>query len=55
MDELHRNYIAGEWVDGEPVPNINPSDTNEVVGHYVRATADDAKAAIAAAKAAFQS
>lgn len=55
MDELHRNYIAGEWVEGEPVPNINPSDTNEVVGHYVRATADDAKGAIAAAKAAFQS
>jgi aldehyde dehydrogenase (NAD+) len=55
MDELHRNYIAGEWIEGEAVPNVNPSDTNEVVGHYARATADDAKAAIAAAKGAFAS
>jgi aldehyde dehydrogenase (NAD+) len=55
MDELHRNYIAGEWIDGEAIPNINPSDTNEVVGHYARATSKDAQEAIAAAKAAFQS
>jgi aldehyde dehydrogenase (NAD+) len=53
MDELHRNYIAGEWVDGEAIPDINPSDTNEVVGYFARATADDARAAIAAAKSAF--
>jgi aldehyde dehydrogenase (NAD+) len=53
MDDLHRNYIDGDWVDGEATPNINPSNTNEIVGHYVRGTADDAKRAIAAAKAAF--
>jgi acyl-CoA reductase-like NAD-dependent aldehyde dehydrogenase len=53
MDELHRNYIAGEWVGGEAIPNINPSNTDEVVGHYARASASDATAAIAAAKAAF--
>jgi len=53
MEELHRNYIAGEWREGEAAPNINPSDTNEVIGHYARATAEDAAAAIAAAKAAF--
>jgi alpha-ketoglutaric semialdehyde dehydrogenase len=53
MDDLHRNYIAGEWREGEAAPNINPSDTGEVVGHYVRASAEDTKAAIAAAKAAF--
>jgi aldehyde dehydrogenase (NAD+) len=52
-EELHRNYIAGEWVDGDAAPNINPSNTEEVVGHYVRATAPDAEKAIAAAKAAF--
>lgn len=33
--------------------NINPSDTNEVVGLYAQASAEDAKQAIAAAKAAF--
>ncbi|MEO8668159.1 MAG: aldehyde dehydrogenase family protein [Bauldia sp.] len=55
MDDLHRNYIAGEWIEGEAIANINPSDTNEVVGHYARASAEDAKAAIAAAKGAFQS
>jgi acyl-CoA reductase-like NAD-dependent aldehyde dehydrogenase len=53
MTELHRNYIDGGWVDGEAVPDINPSDTNEVVGAFVRATKDDAQRAIAAAKAAF--
>ncbi|TWG92430.1 aldehyde dehydrogenase (NAD+) [Mesorhizobium sp. J18] len=49
---LHKNLIDGEWIEGEGVANINPSDTNDVVGEYARATADDAKAAIAAAKAA---
>jgi aldehyde dehydrogenase (NAD+) len=52
MSELHRNLIDGEWVGGDPVPNINPSDTGEVVGEYARATKADAEAAIAAAKAA---
>lgn len=50
---LHQNLINGEWVTGEGIPNINPSDTNDVVGLYARATAEDAKNAIAAAKAAF--
>jgi len=50
---LHQNLIAGEWVGGDGIANINPSNTNDVVGEYARATADDAKAAIAAAKAAF--
>lgn len=50
---LHQNLIAGEWVGGDAVPNINPSDTNDVVGDYARGSADDMKTAIAAAKAAF--
>jgi aldehyde dehydrogenase (NAD+) len=53
MTELHRNFIAGEWVSGEGIANINPSNTNDVVGEYARASADDVKNAIAAAKAAF--
>ncbi|NOV20203.1 aldehyde dehydrogenase family protein [Ensifer adhaerens] len=50
---LHQNLIAGEWVGGDGVANINPSNTNDVVGEYARASAEDARAAIAAAKAAF--
>ncbi|MBQ0709278.1 MULTISPECIES: aldehyde dehydrogenase family protein [unclassified Ochrobactrum] len=50
---IHQNLIAGEWVGGDGSANINPSDTNDVVGTYARATAEDTKAAIAAAKAAF--
>ena len=44
MEELHRNYIAGEWREGEAAPNVNPSDTSDVIGHYARATAADAEA-----------
>ena len=50
---LHMNLIDGEWVKGEAVPNLNPANVKEVVGEYARATAEDAAAAIAAAKAAF--
>jgi alpha-ketoglutaric semialdehyde dehydrogenase len=50
---LHQNLIAGEWTGGDPIANINPSDTNEIVGEYARGTAQDMKDAIAAAKAAF--
>jgi len=50
---IHQNLIAGEWVGTDAVKNINPSDTNDVVGEYARASAEDTKAAIAAAKAAF--
>ncbi|MBX8782405.1 aldehyde dehydrogenase family protein [Pseudochrobactrum algeriensis] len=52
---LHKNLINGEWVGGEAIPNISPSDTNDVVGEYARATQADALSAIAAAKAAFPS
>ncbi|MEX1181491.1 MAG: aldehyde dehydrogenase family protein [Cucumibacter sp.] len=50
--ELHKNLIGGEWVGGEAVENINPSNTDEVVGLYARATKEDALRAVAAAKAA---
>lgn len=49
---LHKNLIAGEWVAGDASANINPSNVNEVVGEYARASADDTKNAIAAARAA---
>ncbi|MFO1209033.1 MAG: aldehyde dehydrogenase family protein [Amaricoccus sp.] len=51
--ELHGNLIDGAWVEGEAAPNVNPANTQEVVGRYARGTAGDAERAIAAAKAAF--
>ena len=53
MGEIFKNLIAGEWVGTEGSENINPSNTNDVVGVYARATAQDTLDAIAAAKAAF--
>ncbi len=50
---IHQNLIAGEWVGTDAVRNINPSNTDDVVGEYARASVEDTKAAIAAAKAAF--
>ena len=54
MTELHRNFIAGEWVAGADVSrNINPSDLSDVIGEYARADRAQADTAIAAARAAF--
>ena len=49
---IHQNLIAGEWVGSDAVRNINPSNTGDVVGEYARASVEDTRAAIAAAKAA---
>ncbi len=50
---IYQNLIAGEWVGSNATKNINPSDTNEVVGLYADGSADDTRNAVAAAKAAF--
>ncbi|MGR9077715.1 aldehyde dehydrogenase family protein [Rhizobium leguminosarum bv. viciae] len=50
---IYQNLIAGEWVGSNATKNINPSDTNEVVGLYADGSADDTRNAIAAAKSAF--
>jgi aldehyde dehydrogenase (NAD+) len=56
MTDTFRNFIAGEWVSGgEPTPNINPSDTDDIVGIYEYADATQAHLAVAAAQNAFQS
>jgi len=54
MTDLHRNLVAGEWIEGEDATDdINPSNTDAVVGRYARGSKADAERAIAAAKAAF--
>ncbi len=54
MNAILKNFIAGEWIDGSGVTrNINPSNTNDVVGEYAKADKAQTEKAIAAAKAAF--
>jgi len=49
---IYQNLIAGGWVGTEASRNISLSDPSDVVGMYAQGSADDAKQAIAAAKAA---
>ncbi len=50
------NYIAGQWLAGHNErPNINPSDTEDVVGLYAQADAAQTRQAIAAAREALPS
>ena len=52
----YRNFIGGKWVEAEAdqtVPNLNPADTRDVLGHVPFSRAEQARAAVAAAEAAF--
>jgi acyl-CoA reductase-like NAD-dependent aldehyde dehydrogenase len=50
----HRNLIAGTWVEGPTASrNVNPSNTDDVIGEYAQADAAQTAAAVAAAKSAF--
>jgi alpha-ketoglutaric semialdehyde dehydrogenase len=53
MSELRKNLIAGEWVVGAGVTrNINRSNTDDVIGEYAQASADQVDEAVKAAHAA---
>jgi aldehyde dehydrogenase (NAD+) len=53
MSALHKNLIAGEWVEGVGISrNVNPSDTNDIVGEHAQGDAGQTGAAIRAAHAA---
>lgn len=49
---MFANLVAGEWVDGQPFANVNPSDTSDIVGHYAGGDAALVDEAIAAARRA---
>jgi len=52
--KTYDNWIGGEWVAGvRTLPNVNPSDTSDVIGAYAQADEAQTEAAIAAARAAF--
>jgi aldehyde dehydrogenase (NAD+) len=56
--DRYRNFIDGEWREAcstKTVPNLNPAETHEVLGHVPLSSADDARAAAAAAAKAFPS
>ncbi len=52
MSQSHALYIGGEWVKGEhpALPNQNPSDLGDVIGHYDQASAGQVDYAIEAAR-----
>ena len=55
-DERRQNLIGGEWCAPSTEkyePCLNPADTREVLGHFPRSGAADAKAAVDAAAKAF--
>lgn len=54
--EEFKNCIAGEWaasLTGRTFENTNPADVRDLVGRFQSSSADDAKAAVNAAAAAF--
>ena len=51
---IKRNLINGEWVNTQAtVSNINPSNTDDIIGEFASANRNDADAAIDAAHQAF--
>ena len=51
--KTYKNYIGGEWIksaSGEYFDNLNPADTNDVVGRFPKSTAEDVDNAVKAAK-----
>lgn len=53
INDMNPNYINGKWV-GSPTSliDVNPSDLDDVVGHYAEASAEQVDEAVAAAKEA---
>jgi len=50
---VHGQLIAGEWrVGTAAIDNVNPSDTNDIIGEYALGTANDVIAAVEAARSA---
>ncbi|MEI6085342.1 MAG: aldehyde dehydrogenase family protein [Verrucomicrobiota bacterium] len=52
----YQNFINGQWVEsgsGQSLPNVNPANTDDIIGHAPQSTRGEAQAAIAAASAAF--
>ena len=54
----YRNFIGGQWIESESsrtVANVNPANTDDILGTIRQATRAEAKAAVDAAASAFSS
>ncbi|MBC8030897.1 MAG: aldehyde dehydrogenase family protein [Pyrinomonadaceae bacterium] len=54
--KTYHNYIGGKWIpseSGEVFENINPADTEDVIGRFPLSTSADVNAAVNAAQGAF--
>ncbi len=53
MSNLSNNFIAGDWIAGpSTISNINPSDTNDVIGEYAQASKSQLEDALNSAQIA---
>ena len=55
--QTYRNFIAGKWTEStssKTARNINPANTDEILGTIKQATREEARAAVEAAIDAFQ-
>src|SRR5215813_8416375 len=55
--DTYRNFINGKWIESastRTAPNVNPANTDDVLGTIRQATRDEARAAVEAAAAAFR-
>src|SRR5260370_18674936 len=54
--DTYRNFISGKWAESsssKTVNNVNPSNTDDVIGTVHQATRDESRAAVEAAANAF--
>lgn len=54
---VYRNFINGQWIEStstKTVANVNPANTDDVLGTMLQATRDEARAAVEAASEAFR-
>ena len=53
MSNLSNNYIAGDWVKGaSSISNINPSNTNDIIGEFAQASSAQLEDALNSAQVA---
>ncbi len=55
--KTYSNYIGGKWIQsesGEVFENINPANTEDVIGRFPLSTSDDVNAAVNAAQQSFE-
>ncbi len=56
MTTVFKNFIAGEWVpasSGESFDNVNPADSNDIIGTFPLSTSEDVARAVESAKRGF--